>query len=230
MIKAILTDIEGTTSSLSFVKEVLFPYSRQHLAEFVRQHATEPAVASALSDAAKMMQLTAYDQTMVVAQLLRWIDEDVKAGPLKILQGMIWQEGYRTSAFKGHIYPDALHHLRAWKAQGILLYVFSSGSVQAQKLLFGHTEYGDITALFSGYFDTQVGSKKSPAAYTSIADAMDIAPSNILFLSDIKEELDAASQAGMYTTWLVREQTIQTNSDHPLAADFDSIQLPTWDL
>ncbi len=225
MIKAILTDIEGTTSSLSFVKEVLFPYSRQRLAGFVQQHATDPAVAAALADATKLFKSTTYDQNVIVDQLLRWIDEDNKAGPLKALQGMIWEEGYRTNAFKGHIYADALHHLRAWRAQGVLLYVFSSGSVKAQKLLFSNTDYGDITELFSGYFDTQVGAKKSPDSYIAIAAEIDIAPSHILFLSDIKEELDAAKQAGMQTTWLVREQVTATNSEHPQATDFDQVQI-----
>lgn len=224
-VKAVLTDIEGTTSSLSFVKEVLFPYSRQHLAHFVQQHATDSDVVRILSEAAKLAHLPSENTDVIVEQLLRWIDEDSKAGPLKALQGMIWEEGYRTNAFKGHIYPDAVQHLRAWKAQGILLYVFSSGSVQAQKLLFAHTGYGDLTTLFSGYFDTKIGAKKMPAAYSAIAASIDIAPRDILFLSDIKDELDAAAQAGMQTIWLVREQPINPGSPHRQALDFNQISL-----
>lgn len=161
MIKAILTDIEGTTSSLSFVKDVLFPYSRERMADFVRRHGQEPAVRLLLDEVARLAGVNHTDDNRITEQLVRWIDEDQKITPLKALQGMIWEEGYRRGDFKGHVYEDAVRNLRRWQERGIRLYVYSSGSVQAQKLLFGHTGYGDLTPLFSGYFDTAVGGKET---------------------------------------------------------------------
>lgn len=187
--KAILTDIEGTTSSIAFVAEVLFPYARAHLAAYVAAHPAETAPILA--------EVAASDPGDPVATLLRWIDEDRKATPLKALQGMIWSDGYASGAFRGHIYPDAVAGLQRWHAAGIALYVFSSGSVPAQKLLFGHSDAGDLTPLFSGYFDTTTGPKREAASYAKIAEAIGIAPADVLFLSDTPEEVAAARGAGM---------------------------------
>lgn len=223
MIQVILTDIEGTTSSLSFVKDVLFPYSRQRLAEFVHQHAQTPKVRQQLEEVSRVTgQTLSTDE--IIQQLIRWIDEDKKITPLKALQGMIWEEGYKKGDFKGHIYEDALHHLKKWQQSGKQLYVFSSGSVYAQKLLFAHTAYGDLTPLFSGYFDTTIGNKREAEAYHKIAAAIGKAANEILFLSDIKEELDAARTAGMQTTWLVRDGSNESVT-HPQAKNFDEIAL-----
>ena len=224
MIKAIVTDIEGTTSSLSFVKDVLFPYSREHMARFVRAHAIEPAVHKEIEEVRRLNGKN-LNVDEVIEQLLRWIAEDRKITPLKSLQGMIWEDGYRKGDFKGHMYEDAVRHLKQWKSAGIALYVFSSGSVQAQKLLFAHTDYGDLTPLFSGYFDTNIGSKREAGSYRKIAESIGIAPQDILFLSDIREELDAARGAGMQTTWLVRESAADPKAAHPQAGNFDRITL-----
>jgi enolase-phosphatase E1 len=222
MIEAIVTDIEGTTSSLSFVKDVLFPYARERMEGFVCAHGEESAVRKLLDDmrAAAGRPLT---EAEVIAQLLQWIDEDKKITPLKALQGMIWEAGYRQGDFTGHVYEDAVRNLRRWKEQGIRLYVFSSGSVQAQRLLFAYSDYGDLTPLFSGYFDTTIGAKRAAAAYEKIAAAIDIAPSHILFLSDIKEELDAARAAGMRTAWLMRDAKPDPGAAHLQARDFDAV-------
>ncbi|MDX5983854.1 acireductone synthase [Sphingomonas echinoides] len=187
--KAILTDIEGTTSSIAFVAEVLFPYARAHLADYVAAHPAETAPILA--------EVAVTEPGDPVATLLRWIDEDRKATPLKALQGMIWADGYASGAFRGHIYPDAVAGLQRWHAAGIALYVFSSGSVPAQKLLFGHSDAGDLTPLFSGYFDTTTGPKREAASYAKIAEAIGIAPADVLFLSDTPEEIAAAHGAGM---------------------------------
>ena len=144
MIKAIITDIEGTTSSLSFVKDVLFPYARAKLPAFVEAHQQDAQLQSLLDDAAKIMGGEPDLQTLIT-QFVNWIDEDKKITPLKSLQGLIWEAGYQQGDFKGHVYADAVEALQAWKAQGLALYVYSSGSVQAQKLLFAHTEYGDLS-------------------------------------------------------------------------------------
>lgn len=224
MTQAIVTDIEGTTSSLSFVKDVLFPYARAHLPDFVRQHNLEPEV-KALLDDARQISGTELDNEQLIAQFIAWIDSDQKITPLKTLQGLIWQDGYRQGAFKGHIYPDAAECLKAWHAKGYALYVYSSGSVYAQKLLFGHTEYGDLTPLFSGYFDTHIGGKQDLASYRAIAQQIKLPAADILFLSDIEAELNAARAAGFATYWLVREQTIDSSAAHRQVNDFAAIPL-----
>ena len=225
MIKTIVTDIEGTTSSLSFVKEVLFPYSQKHMAEFVRRHGQDPAVRRELDEVRRLSGKN-LSEAETIEQLSRWIAEDKKITPLKSLQGMIWEDGYKKGDFKGHMYEDAVRYLRQWRQTGIRLYVFSSGSVQAQKLLFAHTEYGDLTPLFSGYFDTAIGSKREADSYRKIAEAIGTAPRDTLFLSDVKEELDAARAAGMPTIWLVRDGAIDLQAAHRQVANFDAISFP----
>jgi enolase-phosphatase E1 len=224
MIKAIVTDIEGTTSSLSFVKDVLFPYARERMGDFVRGHANDAAVTRWL-DEVRQIAGSDLSNDEVIAQLVRWIDEDKKITPLKALQGMIWEDGYKNGDFKGHMYEDAVRHLRKWKNTGIRLYVYSSGSVLAQKLLFAHTDYGDLMPLFSGYFDTNVGGKREADSYRKIAESIGITPADTLFLSDIREELDAAQAAGMQTWWLVREDALEAKAVHRQARNFDEIVL-----
>lgn len=224
MIKAIVTDIEGTTSSLSFVKDVLFPYARAHIAEFVRNHADDPEVQRLLADVSTEAGRK-LDTVQTLAQLLEWIDQDKKVTPLKALQGLIWDEGYRQGAFTGHVYDDAERNLKVWQAWGLHLYLYSSGSVHAQKLLFSHSKYGDLTPWFSGYFDTRIGGKREADSYRRIAGELQIPPENLLFLSDIKEELDAAKQAGFKTTWLVRDGKIDPKAEHRQVQDFDQIEI-----
>jgi enolase-phosphatase E1 len=202
-IRAILTDIEGTTSSISFVKDTLFPYARRALPGFVEARGQEPAVRQWL-DAVAAENGAMCSDAMVVEVLQGWIDEDRKHTALKALQGMVWADGYRNADFTAHIYPDAAPALRAWHAAGLPLYVYSSGSVPAQRLFFGHSDAGDLTGLFSGWFDTEVGGKREAASYRRIAAAIGAAPAEILFLSDIVEELDAAREAGLATTLVDR--------------------------
>jgi enolase-phosphatase E1 len=223
MIRAILTDIEGTTSSIRFVHDVLFPYAREHMAEFVRCNAEDVHVVPHLNDV-RLEAGTDLDLEGIIRQLISWIDADEKATPLKALQGMIWEAGYQKGDFTGHIYPDAARRLRTWHGAGISLYIFSSGSTQAQKLLFGHSDVGDLTPLFSGYYDTRTGNKRDPAAYRAIAADIGLPPEDILFLSDICEELDAAHTAGMHTTWLVRDGMPDGSTTHPQVAGFDDIE------
>lgn len=189
MIQAILTDIEGTTSSIDFVAQVLFPYARERLPAYCAAH--PEAVAPILA------QVAASEPGDPIATLIRWIDEDRKATPLKELQGLIWADGYASGAFTGHVYDDAVAGLRRWHARGLKLYIFSSGSVAAQKLLFGHSEAGDLTPLFSGYFDTKTGPKREATSYAAIAAAIGVAAEAVLFLSDTPEEVAAARGAGM---------------------------------
>lgn len=223
--RAILTDIEGTTSSLSFVKDVLFPYARRHLADYVREHADEPEVAACLAECRALMAEPEAGPERIVAQLEQWIDEDRKITPLKTLQGLVWEHGYRAGHFTGHVYPDALDALRDWHARGFALYVYSSGSVHAQKLLFGHTEVGDLTPLFRGYYDTRIGAKVETESYRRIAAELGLPAGEILFLSDLPRELDAAREAGMWTCQLLREPDMTPAPGHLHAHDFDEVPL-----
>ena len=204
-IKAILTDIEGTTSAVSFVFDVLFPYAAKHLPDFVREQASRADVAEQLDAVRRDSDQPDADVERVIEILLGWIAEDRKATPLKALQGMVWEQGYRAGQLKGHVYPDAVEALRRWHQEGYELYVYSSGSIQAQKLIFGCSEAGDLSGLFSGYFDTTSGPKREAQSYQRITQAIGVDAAEILFLSDIVEELDAARTAGMMTCGLARE-------------------------
>ena len=204
-IKAILTDIEGTTSAVSFVFDVLFPYAARHLPDFVLQHAARADVAEQLDAVRRETNEPNADVERVIDILLGWIAEDRKATPLKALQGMVWEQGYQAAELKGHVYPDAVEALKRWHQDGFKLFVYSSGSIQAQKLIFGCSQAGDLSPLFSGYFDTTSGPKREAKSYERITQAIGLDASQILFLSDIVDELDAARTAGMATCGLVRE-------------------------
>jgi enolase-phosphatase E1 len=212
---AILTDIEGTTTPLSFVRDVLFPYARERLALFCERHVADPV----LLEVARLEP----DQP-VLKPLSAWMDADAKVTPLKQIQGMIWAEGYASGALHAPLYPDVAPALRHWEAAGLKLYVYSSGSVAAQKLLFGHTQEGDLTALFQGFFDTEIGGKREAASYRAICARTGIVPGDFLFLSDIDAELDAAAEAGLRCCQLVRaaDGTIASNR-HPVARDFREV-------
>ncbi len=223
MIKAILTDVEGTTSSIAFVKERLFPYARAHMGEFVRAHADEHEVAKALDEVRSVVG-EPLELEALIKQLLRWIDEDEKITALKSLQGMIWAAGYKKGDFTGHVYEDAARSLRSWQERGVKLYVFSSGSVQAQRLIFGYSDFGDLTPLFSGYFDTTMGNKRDVDAYVKIAEQIGLPEEEILFLSDTVEELDAAFTAGMQTLQLIRDDSVNVSHHHSISS-FDQVNL-----
>lgn len=223
-IKAIVTDIEGTTSSIDFVHQTLFPYAKLHLRHFLREQAGRPEVATHIHAVAlqENRQLTLEDAADV---LERWIAEDRKATPLKALQGMVWAQGYAAGELIGHVYADTPVALRRWHDAGLQLYVYSSGSVEAQQLIFGHTEYGDLTPLFSGYYDTQIGTKREASAYRAILQDIGLPGEQVLFLSDIGEELDAARAAGLQTTQLLRDAKAKPFAHHPAVSDFSEIKL-----
>lgn len=216
---AILTDIEGTTTPIAFVRDVLFPFARARLPALLEQRSSEPAVAEAV---AQTQALSAGRPTLDV--LLAWMDEDAKATPLKTLQGLIWEDGYRTGVLKGQIYPDVPPILRRWRASGRHLHVYSSGSEAAQRLLFGYSDAGDLAELFGSFFDTRVGPKQAPASYTAIAQAIHLPPSEILFLSDTESELDAACAAGLATCQLVRANDgTPASARHRTADSFEHV-------
>ena len=232
-VKIILTDIEGTTSSISFVKDVLFPYAAEHMPQYVHDHINDDAVKAALQQTAELAaedgeKISPDDTEALIAKLLQWIAEDRKATPLKALQGLIWKTGYENGDYKAHMYPDATEYLKKWHDSALPLYVYSSGSIKAQQLFFKYSEGGDLLGLFSGHFDTTSGGKKEAQSYRNILAELQnthtgLNAADVLFLSDIKEELDAASEAGMQTVWLVREDDIPANAEHKAVKSFAEI-------
>jgi enolase-phosphatase E1 len=226
--RAVLTDIEGTTSTIAFVHEVLFPYADAHLDAFVAAHRAEPEVAEAMRAAAQLAgEPPDADDATVLAHLHAWIAEDRKATPLKTLQGLIWAEGYERGEIRAHVYPDAAAGLRRWHDAGLGLFVYSSGSIAAQKVLFASNNAGDLTALFSDHFDTTIGPKREARSYAAISRALRTPSSEMVFLSDVDEELDAARAAGMQTVRLLRPLDTQPGATtrHPSATSFDQIEI-----
>lgn len=206
----ILTDIEGTTTSVKFVYDVLFPYFRAHIDE-LRSMTTKEEVQTAFRQTVELAaslegkKLNSIDD--IINTLYRWSEEDRKITPLKTVQGILWEKGYRSGDIRGHVYEDVKFSLEKWESQGLKIGVFSSGSIAAQKLIFGFSEAGDLTPLFSNYFDTTTGGKREMETYPKIASELGFPPNEILFLSDILEELEAADKAGMQTVQLVRPGT-----------------------
>ena len=220
-IRAIIIDIEGTITPIAFVRDVLFPYARAHLAEFLGQKADDPEVAMQVAAVRKLAP-----GTDALAALLGWMDQDLKIPPLKTLQGMIWQAGYDNGELKGQIYDDVPATLRDWHQHGFALYIYSSGSIPAQRLLLGHSNAGDLTPLLSGHFDTSIGPKREPSSYRNISARIGIAPQELLFLSDIEAELDAAAAAGWQTAQLVRgNDGTMGSARHPNCAALPEVSL-----
>ena len=204
---AIITDIEGTTAPITFVHRILFPYARERLEAFLAAHPT-------LDEKPTPSLQTLYAQ----------MDRDEKDPVLKTIQGMIWEEGYRNGDLTAEIYADVAPALRRWAGAGLRLYVYSSGSAAAQKLLFGHTPQGDLKPLFQAYFDTRVGPKREAKSYADIAKGIGLPGAEILFLSDVEAELDAAAAAGMQSCQLVRaEDGTIASTRHATAADFTEV-------
>lgn len=225
-IRAIITDIEGTTSSISFVHDMLFPYARRALPDFVAAHRNDPEVRRWLVKVGKEIDADP-DSRDVIDTLLHWIDIDRKHTALKALQGLIWASGYESGAFRAHVYPEVAAKLREWRDAGLDLYVYSSGSVPAQRLFFGYSEAGDLTPLFSDHFDTEIGGKREQASYARILDAIGRTGEETLFLSDVVAELDAAREAGLRTILLERGKPNADRNGHPAVRDFDAIVLPS---
>lgn len=215
-VSAVVTDIEGTTTTpISFVHNVLFPAARAGLPALLRDRAAEPDVAAALREVPGPDKL---------ATLLGWMDGDVKAGPLKSLQGILWRDAYASGSVRGALHPDVPPCLRRWSKAGLRLFVYSSGSVEAQRLLFAHSDAGDLVPLFAGFFDTAIGAKRDPASYAAIATSLRLPAHELLFLSDVEAELDAAAAAGLRACQLVRpgDGTLPSTR-HPACADFAEV-------
>jgi enolase-phosphatase E1 len=231
-VAAVLTDIEGTTTSISFVYDILFPYAAARLDDYCGRPNPEPDLAAALSrlrqdydaEVAQGVVLAPFGNGSDYAR--RLMAEDRKSTGLKLLQGVIWEEGYLSGTIQGHVFPDVPEALASWRAAGRRLRIFSSGSVHAQKLLFGHTAFGDLTPLFEGFHDTTTGPKREAPAYAAIAAAYGLSAGEILYLSDVREELDAAAGAGMRTGLLVRPGNRPAEpGGHAVYGDFTAVGL-----
>ena len=208
--RGILLDVEGTTSSISFVYDVLFAFARQHVGDFLWQHRLDPAVqaaAAVLATETGAADATLADPAGTTRLALAAIDlmnRDVKSTPLKALQGMIWRSGFDSGELVSHVFDDVPETLAQWADSGLDVRIYSSGSIDAQKLFFSHTCAGDLTPHLRGHYDTTTGPKREAASYRAIAVDMGMEPREILFISDVGEELDAARQAGMATALAIR--------------------------
>jgi len=214
--RAILLDIEGTTTPIDFVKDTLFPYARERGGDFILNHRHDEEIQTALrqlradnvSDqaaGAPAIQTGSQDSIDQTISYYQWlINVDRKSTGLKTIQGRIWEEGYARGELKSSVFPDVLPALERWYHQARVTAIYSSGSVLAQQLLFRHTLQGDLTPLIRAYFDTRVGNKKQPDSYTKIAGSLALVASEILFISDVIAELDAALEAGMMTALCIR--------------------------
>jgi enolase-phosphatase E1 len=227
-VRAAVLDIEGTTSSLTQVRTVLFPYAARALPGWVAAQRGAPRWARLRASVAEHAGAAAMDDDTAVAQLLAWIDDDVKTAPLKEIQGLIWAAGYTSGHLTAHVYPDVPPVLRAWRAAGIGCHVYSSGSRAAQRDWFAHTPSGDLTPLLERYFDLESGGAKTdPTSYRVIADALALPPAALVFLSDTAAELDAAREAGWQPVGIRRPDDPRGPRipGHPTAASLDTIEL-----
>jgi len=199
--RTVVVDIEGTTSATGFITEQLYPYSRAHFRRWLDERADEPEVARAIAGVRDLIGEPDADAKRIEEALNGWLDRDEKVTPLKALQGVIWAEGFASGDLTSHFYPDAIPALRAWHAAGHRLYIFSSGSVAAQRAWFGSSPEGSLLPLFEGHFDTEnAGPKRVADAYRVIAERIgEHDAGQLVFLSDLVEELDAAREAGWWT-------------------------------
>jgi len=222
--KAVLLDVEGTTTPVDFVYGVLFPFARARVHEFLAGHASE---ADVQADVAALREVHAAETEgappwradaeidSAVAYVHWLMDRDRKSTPLKSLQGRIWEEGYRSGALIGQVYPDVPVGLDEWRREGRVVAIFSSGSVLAQRLLFAHSSAGDLTPFIAAYYDTTTGAKREAESYRRIASALGVPAAEVLFVSDIAAELDAARLAGLKTAVCVRSGPLPEGSPHP---------------
>jgi enolase-phosphatase E1 len=224
-IGGLLLDVEGTTTAIAFVYDVLFPYAAARLEATCARRAAEPEVARAISRLREEYAAEAAAGRPAFgdgAPYARWLmARDRKSTGLKALQGLIWEEGYAGGELRGHVFADVPPALAAWRAAGVRLRVFSSGSRRAQQLLFAHSDFGDLTAFFDGFHDTTTGPKLEGSSYVAIGEAFALPPETLLFLSDIVAELDAAAAAGYRTGLLKRPgNRPQPRGAHPAFATF----------
>ncbi len=234
-IDAVLLDIEGTTTPIEFVHTTLFRYAADHVTDFIRNNAAKEEIRGIIMDLFRSWRNDSGNgleppqwggdpsDFAGAASYCKWlISRDSKATPLKALQGHIWEEGFRSGALKGEVYSDVPAAVKRWKGQGKAVCIYSSGSARAQELIFGTLEQGNLAELLDGFFDTSVGHKRDEASYRNIAARLGVSPGKILFLSDVEEELDAASRAGINAV-LVARDGVQVSSQYAVVRTFDGL-------
>jgi len=218
--RGILLDVEGTTSAVAYVYEVMFPFARTHLGKYLdgqwNSDSLLPVQEQVASDAS--LPEAANNRATFEAEIVRLMDSDIKATGLKQLQGLIWQAGFESGELIAHVFDDVPLALKDWQENGVDLRVYSSGSIHAQKLFFRHTEAGNLLPFFTGHYDTTIGGKRDAASYAAIAADWNLAASDILFLSDVVPELEAARQAGMQTALCLRPGNAEVPPGHNHAA------------
>ncbi|MFO0923464.1 MAG: acireductone synthase [Pirellulales bacterium] len=231
-IQCVLLDIEGTTSSIAFVYDIMFAYIREHLDAFLRDKIDSPELDAVIALMREDLQdaswcspsiPTADRIALVASQVRQWMDEDRKLTGLKKLQGMIWKGGFETGQMRAHVFPDVLPNLLRWKDLGLEIRIYSSGSIQAQKLFFGHSESGNLLPYFISHYDTTIGNKRESASYQRIAADIGTEPNRVLFVSDVAAELDAAREAGMQAVACCRV------GNAPLPSDYTGSQITSFD-
>lgn len=229
--KAILLDIEGTTTPIDFVHQTLFPFAKERIAKFVEtqfdllRHEIEQLVDESAIDTTYTIPVDPTEPGSIAKYLEYLIDQDRKSTPLKSIQGQIWKDGYESGELKSVVFDDVPRAFERWRSEEKTIAIFSSGSVLAQQLLFRYTDHGDLTQHISAYFDTNVGPKRDPASYSEIADELGYAANSILFCSDIQEELAAATRAGMRSVLVVRpgNKPVEDVSGNRVATTFDHV-------
>ena len=233
--EAVLLDVEGTVAPVTFVYDVMFPFARRHVDRFLKAQWETSEVQEAVDLIAKDIgkpsssawfegASTAEQQDVVNMVVGELMDEDSKATGLKQLQGLIWRSGFENGELVSMLFDDVLPRIKLWKKEGLELYIYSSGSVDAQRLFFGHTTAGNLLDLFSGHFDTKVGAKNELGSYTKIAKSIGHQPEHVLFISDSLIELEAAKLAGMQTIWRPDDPSKQ-NANHTVITSFAEIRL-----
>ena len=239
-IRAILLDIEGTTTSVDFVYQTLFPYFRERLGEFLNRQKKDIGVLSDIKAIDEEYLAATSKEALVrhnvsrssgpdpdsalIQDYVKWLmDRDRKSTALKSLQGKVWEEGYKRGELLGHVYPDVPPAFQRWHELGVVIAIFSSGSVLAQRLLFAQTAKGDLSSYIRRYFDTTTGPKGESRSYAAIADELRFIPANVLFISDTVAELDAARLAGMSTRLCCRAGPPAADHGHPVIASFDEV-------
>lgn len=235
--RGILLDIEGTTSSISFVYDVMFPFVRDHVARFLKDNWADESVQESVSLLARDLGRDSVEswlsessieqkQAQVVSGVLGLMDADVKAIGLKQIQGLIWKDGFDSGQLVAHLYDDVANCIRSWNSTNIDVRIYSSGSIQAQKLFFGHTIKGDLLDLIGGHYDTKTGAKQEAESYRRIAGEFDCQPNEILFISDVVAELVAAREAGLQAVLSIRpgNKPVDAGHEFDVITRFDDIK------
>ncbi len=222
-------DIEGTTSSIRFVADEMFPFARRNLAAFLEQNESNTTIMETTHEICREATSLGWSDTWpgnsVVSAVNFLMDRDAKTTGLKQLQGMIWESGFHSGELIAHVYDEVPGCLRKWRAQGLDLRIYSSGSVTAQKLFFGHTSAGNLLDLFTAHYDTNIGAKRETQSYAYITKDFGLPPQEIVFISDIVEELEAAAEVGLQCILSIRSENASISNVHPFRSirSFDEV-------